>query len=34
MLLTGSYEAIYIGEEQPRIKEGEKIKITFERVDP
>jgi len=33
LLITGSHEAIYLGEEQPDIKEGDKIKITLEKVE-
>lgn len=32
LLITGSHEAIFLGEEQPDIQEGDKIRITLERV--
>lgn len=30
LLLTGSHEAIYLGEEQPNLKEDQEMKITIE----
>lgn len=33
LYLEGSYEAIYLGHEEPKLKPGDKIKITFEKVE-
>lgn len=30
----GSWESIFLGVEDPGLQVGEKVKITFERVDP
>ena len=32
MVLDGSHEAIFIGHDEPTFTQGDKIKITFERV--
>lgn len=33
LLMTNSHEAIYLGEEQPDLKDDDKIRITLEKVD-
>lgn len=33
LVMTGSYESLYLGEDQPPLKEDDKIRITLERVD-
>lgn len=34
MILTGSHEAIFIGTEQPNLREDDTVKITFEKQEP
>ncbi len=33
MHLNGSYEAIHMGFEEPKFKQGDKIRVTFERIE-
>lgn len=33
VIFVGSTEAIYFGESRPQLNPGDKVKVTFERID-